>query len=55
MIDFASYTRLTEGRLVCGKKQPPLTYWVASIRSKEPISLVSPSGSMKKETEGMES
>ena len=53
-IDLAKWTRLIDGKLVYGKKQPPLTNGVASILSKEPINLVSPFGSMKNDTDGID-
>lgn len=54
-IDLARCTKFIDGKLVQGKKHPPLTNWVASILSNDPINFVSPLGSIKNETDGIES
>lgn len=41
------------GRLVWGKKQPALMYSFAANLSKDPISSMLPSGSMKKAMDGL--
>ena len=46
--------RFIWGRLVCGKKQPALTYSLAANLSKDPMISMWPSGSMKKAIEGLD-